>query len=196
MTVFLASQSPRRLELLRQIGIEPQLLLPGPDEDAESLEAVQPGEAPADYVRRVTRLKLQAAQARHAARLLPPGHILCADTTVAVDQHILGKPADAADAAAMLRRLSGREHQVHTALAVAHAGEAREALCSSSVWVAPLSDADLAAYIASGEPFGKAGAYGIQGRFAAHIMRIAGSHSGIVGLPLFETSELLQWKTS
>lgn len=197
--IYLASQSPRRRELLAQIGVAHELLLPGADEDAESLEAVQPGEAPADYVRRVTWLKLQAALARHAARALPSAPILCADTTVAVDAHILGKPADAAEAAAMLEQLSGRAHQVHTAVAVAVAVEqrtlVREALSTSTVWVQALSAADIAAYIASGEPFGKAGAYGIQGRFAAYITRIDGSHSGIVGLPLHETSELL-WKTS
>lgn len=193
--IHLASQSPRRRQLLDQLGIAHELLLPGPEEDAESLEAVQPGERPADYVRRVTRLKLQAAVARQAARGLPAAPILCADTTVAVDEHILGKPADAAEATAMLRRLSGRPHQVHTAIAVAEGGVIQEALSSSTVWVAPLSEAVIAAYVASGEPFGKAGAYAIQSQFAAWITRIDGSYSGIMGLPLHETAQLL-WKTS
>ena len=138
---------------------------------------------------------LAAAVARHAARGLPAAPILCADTTVAVDEHILGKPADAAEATAMLRALSGRAHQVHTAVAVAEGGAVREALSSSTVWVAPLPEAAIAAYVASGEPFGKAGAYAIQSQFAAWIARIDGSYSGIMGLPLYETAKLL-WKTS
>lgn len=193
--IYLASQSPRRRQLLDQLGIAHELLLPGPEEDAESLEAVRAGEGPTDYVRRVTRLKLAAAVARHAARGLPAAPILCADTTVAVDEHILGKPADAAEAAAMLRALSGRAHQVHTAIAVAEGGTVREALSSSTVWMAPLPEAAIAAYVASGEPFGKAGAYAIQSQFAAWIARIDGSYSGIMGLPLYETAKLL-WKTS
>ena len=193
--IYLASQSPRRSQLLTQIGVVHELLLPAADEDAESLEATRDGEAPFDYVLRVTRAKLDAAIARHAARALPPAPILCADTTVAVGERILGKPADAAEAAAMLRCLSGREHQVHTAVAVVIDGRVREALSSSTVWIAALSDAVIADYIASGEPFGKAGAYAIQSQFAAWVVRIDGSYSGIMGLPLHETAQLL-WKTS
>lgn len=190
--IYLASQSPRRSQLLTQIGVAHELLLPAADEDAESLEATRAGEAPADYVVRVTRAKLEAAIARHAARGLPQAPILCADTTVAIGDRILGKPADAAEAAAMLRALSGREHQVHTAVALADRGAIREALSSSTVWVAELSDAVIADYIASGEPFGKAGAYAIQSQFAAWITKIAGSYSGIMGLPLYETASLLR----
>ncbi len=193
--IYLASQSPRRSQLLAQIGVPHELLLPGADEDAEGLEATRAGEAPADYVVRVTRAKLEAAIARHAARGLPPAPILCADTTVAIDERILGKPADTDEAAAMLRALSGRRHQVHTAVAVAVGGVVREALSSSAVWVAELPAAVIADYIAAGEPdgpMGKAGAYAIQGRFAAWIARIDGSYSGIMGLPLYETASLLR----
>lgn len=193
--IYLASQSPRRRQLLEQIGVAHELLLPGADEDAEALEATRAGEAPADYVVRVTRAKLDAAIARHAARGLPPAPILCADTTVALGDRILGKPADAAEAAAMLRALSGRSHQVHTAVALADGGALRQALSSSTVWVAELPAAAIDAYVASGEPFGKAGAYAIQSQFAAWIARIDGSYSGIMGLPLHETASLL-WKTS
>ncbi len=190
--IFLASQSPRRSQLLDQLGIAHELLLPGPEEDAEALEATRDGEAPADYVRRVTRAKLDAAVRRHRARGLASAPILCADTTVAVDLRILGKPGDATEAAAMLRSLSGRAHQVHTAVAVADGSEVREGISSSTVWVAPLAESVIADYIASGEPFGKAGAYAIQSRFAAWIARIDGSYSGIMGLPLHETARLLR----
>lgn len=193
MLLYLASQSPRRRQLLDQIGWAHTLLLPGADEDAESLEAVHPHEAPADYVQRVTLAKLRAAQARLRARALTPGLVLCADTTVAVDRRILGKPQDTTEALAMLRSLCGRAHQVHTALALADTeGSIRTALSSSTVWVGDVPDAALRAYIESGEPFGKAGAYGIQGPFAAWVKRIDGSYSGIMGLPLFETAQLLQ----
>jgi septum formation protein len=190
--IYLASQSPRRSQLLTQLGIAHELLLAGPEEDAESLEATREGEAPADYVVRVTRAKLDAAVARHATRGLAAAPILCADTTVAVDQRILGKPADAAEAGEMLRSLSGRAHQVHTAVAVAVDGQVRAALSSSTVWIAELKDPVIADYIASGEPFGKAGAYAIQSQFAAWVARIDGSYSGIMGLPLYETAALLR----
>lgn len=193
--IYLASQSPRRRQLLDQLGVAHALLLPGADEDAEALEATRAGEAPAAYVVRVTRAKLDAAVARHAARGLAPAPILCADTTVALGDRILGKPADAAEAVAMLRALSGRAHQVHTAVALADANGVRETLSSSTVWVDPLPAAVIEAYVASGEPFGKAGAYAIQSQFAAWIPRIDGSYSGIMGLPLHETASLL-WKTS
>jgi len=117
--IWLASQSPRRQALLAQIGVTLQLLLPGDDEDAEALEVVQPGELPLAYVQRVTRAKLQAALARRLRRGLPDAPILCADTTVALGRRILGKPADAQDAAAVLSALSGRTHRVLTSVAVA-----------------------------------------------------------------------------
>jgi septum formation protein len=192
MPLYLASQSPRRRQLLAQIGVEPLLLLPGDDEDAESLEAVRPGELPADYVQRVTAAKLDAAVARHRRRALPAGAILCADTTVALGRRILGKPADAADAAATLALLSGRTHRVLTAVAL-QAGRRRwQALQVSHVRFAELPPAVIRAYVAGGEPFGKAGSYAIQGGLAGWIAHIDGSHSGIMGLPLHETAQLLR----
>lgn len=190
--IYLASQSPRRRQLLQQIGVAHELLLPGPDEDAEALEAVLSGEAPAAYVQRVTRLKLEAAVRRLAQRRWTAAPILCADTTVTLDGAILGKPADDAEAAAMLRRLSGRSHQVLTAVAVAHEGRVLERLSVSEVRLRELADDEIARYVASGEPRGKAGSYAIQSQAAAWIAHIAGSYSGIMGLPLFETAELLR----
>ncbi|PLZ01165.1 septum formation inhibitor Maf [Burkholderia sp. WAC0059] len=198
--VYLASQSPRRRELLQQIGVRFELLLPRPDEDAEALEAVLPGEAAADYVVRVCVAKAQAARRRHAEAAVldgaarPDAPILCADTTVTIDGAILGKPADADDALAMLARLAGREHEVLTAVAVIDARGTLlpGALSRSRVRFAAAKAEALARYVASGEPFGKAGAYGIQGRAAEFVERIDGSYSGIMGLPLFETAALLR----
>lgn len=190
--VYLASQSPRRQQLLAQIGVRFELLLPDADEDAEALEATRAGESPADYVQRVTRAKLGAARARLRRRGLAPAPVLCADTTVALGRRILGKPADAAEARRMLHALAGRTHRVHTAVALHDGRRAHAALSTSHVRVAPLAAADIDAYVAGGEPFGKAGAYGIQGAFAAFVAHIAGSHSGIMGLPLFETANLLR----
>ncbi|KQY81851.1 nucleoside triphosphate pyrophosphatase [Pelomonas sp. Root1444] len=193
-SLYLASQSPRRSQLLSQIGVRHELLLPGADEDAEALEAVQAGELPEAYCARVTAAKLDAAAARLGARGLPPAPILCADTTVAVDDLILGKPEDDADARRMLALLSGRSHRVITAVAVAVAGGGGRAaaLSVSQVEFAPLSGAQIDRYVASREPFGKAGAYAIQSQAAAWIVKIAGSYSGIMGLPLFETATLLE----
>ncbi len=190
--IYLASASPRRAQLLDQLGVRHRPLLPGPEEDAEALEAEFAGEGPADYVSRVTRAKLQAARRRLRVRGLAPAPILVADTTVALGRRILAKPADAAHAAAMLRALSGRTHHVYTAVAVGRARRTDLALSDSRVQVAALGEAEIAAYIRSGEPFGKAGAYGIQGRFAAWVQRIEGSYTGIMGLPLFETAALLK----
>ena len=190
--IYLASQSPRRRQLLEQIGVRHELLLPGADEDAEGLEAVLPGEAPADYVQRVTGLKLDAAVARHARRGLPPAPILCSDTTVALGRTILGKPEGAQDAARMLAELSGREHEVLTAVALQDGPHRSAALSVSRVRFAAMTPVQIDAYVASGEPMGKAGAYGIQGRAAAHVEHMAGSYSGIMGLPLYETAGLLR----
>ncbi len=189
--VYLASQSPRRAQLLEQLGVVHRPLLPAVRENAERLETERPGEAPVDYVRRVTLAKLLAARTRLAQRGLPDAPILAADTTVAAGRRILGKPRDEADAAATLRRLSGRWHQVHTAVAVSHGPQSLLALSTSRVRFADLSERTIAQYIASGEPFGKAGAYAIQGPISAWIERIEGSYTGIIGLPLFETRELL-----
>lgn len=189
--IYLASQSPRRRQLLDQLGVTHELLLAGADEDAEALEAVHDGELPESYCARVTAAKLDAALARLTARGLPTAPILCADTTVAVDDLILGKPADDADARRMLRLLSGRTHRVITAVTVADASHRAAALNVSQVAFAPLTDAQVERYVASREPFGKAGGYAIQSEAAAWISHIAGSYSGIMGLPLFETAQLL-----
>lgn len=190
--IYLASQSPRRRQLLEQLGVPHQLLLPDPGEDTESLEAVLPGEPPARYVTRVTALKLQAALRRMSARGLPPAPVLCSDTTVARGRTIYGKPADAADAARMLRELSGGTHRVLTAVAVQRGRLRQEALSDSQVTFAAMTAAQVRAYVASGEPMGKAGGYAVQGRAAAYISRISGSYSGIMGLPMHETAKLLR----
>jgi septum formation protein len=190
--VWLASQSPRRAQLLDQLGVAHRPLPPDPDEDAEALEAVRPGEAPVDYVQRVTRAKLAAARARLRRRAAEPAPVLVADTTVALGRRILGKPADAAEATAMLTALAGRTHRVYTAVSVARGARAWHACQVSKVRVAPMGAADIAAYVAGGEPFGKAGAYAIQGAMAGWIAHVDGSHSGIMGLPLYETALLLR----
>jgi len=190
--IYLASQSPRRRQLLEQLGIAHQLLLSDPGEDTESLEAVLPGEAPARYVKRVTGLKLDAALQRLQRRGLPPAPVLCSDTTVALGRTIYGKPSDARDAARMLRELSGTTHRVLTAVAVQQGRKRREALSDSRVTFESMTPAQIRDYVASGEPMGKAGAYAVQGWAAAHIVRIAGSYTGIMGLPLYETALLLR----
>lgn len=195
-TLYLASQSPRRRQLLDQLGVRHELLLPNAPgdvtEDAEAIEVALPGEAPRDYVVRVTGLKLDAAVARHARRGLPAAPILCSDTTVALGHQILGKPEDAQDAARMLRLLAGQTHDVLTAVALQVGAQRRQTLSVSEVTFAPMSDAQIAAYVASGEPMGKAGSYGIQGLAAAHVAHMAGSYSGIMGLPVYETAQLLR----
>lgn len=190
--IYLASQSPRRKQLLEQWGVHCELLLPDGHEDAEGLEDVRHGEAPAAYVRRVTRLKLEAAVARLQRRGWPGGPVLCADTTVALGRDILGKPSSKADAQRILQRLSGQKHQVLTAVAVAHRGQVWQALSRSQVTFAELSPADIRRYVATGEPMGKAGAYGIQGHGGLFISHIAGSYTGIMGLPAFETAQVLR----
>ena len=190
--VYLASQSPRRRQLLEQLGVGYELLLPDTGEDTETLESALRGEAPAAYVKRVTGLKLDAALARLKARRLPSAPVLCSDTTVAVGRTLYGKPVDEMDARRMLGELSGRTHRVLTAVAVQQGGQRFEALSTSRVTFEAMSDAQIRAYVASGEPMGKAGAYAIQGRVAMHITRIDGSYSGIMGLPLWETASLLR----
>ena len=190
--IYLASQSPRRSQLLDQLGIRHELLLPSEDEDAEGLEVQLRSEAPKTYVQRVTGLKLQAAMQRLQQRQLPPAPVLCADTTVALGRTIFGKPEDALDATRMLRALANRPHRVITAIAL---GWQDQVVCTySESWVTfgDMSDQDIDAYVASGEPMGKAGAYAVQGRAAAHISHISGSYTGIMGLPLFETAQALR----
>lgn len=196
-TVFLASQSPRRSQLLDQIGVAHQLLLPDAQadisEDTEALELEQPGERPQDYVVRVTQLKLQAARARAQRRGLDPqALILCADTTVEADGCILGKPQDPVHAAAMLQMLSGAEHRVWTAVAICRGERVEAALSESVVRFAALTPLHIQRYIDSGQWQGKAGGYGIQGLAARFVQHISGSYSGIMGLPLFETAQLLE----
>jgi septum formation protein len=190
--VYLASQSPRRRQLLEQIGVRYELLLPLPDEDAEALEVVLPGEAPLSYVKRVTQLKLEAAMLRLKARNLPKGPVLCADTTVALGREILGKPENAQDALRILKKLSGNTHRVLTAVAIGEGKRSVSSVSISTVTFASMTPAEMKAYVASGEPMGKAGAYGVQGLAASHISAIKGSYTGIMGLPLFETASLLK----
>jgi septum formation protein len=190
--IYLASQSPRRRQLLEQLGVRHELLLPDAGEDAESLEALLPGEAPLTYVRRVTALKLDAALARMKRRALPPAPVLCSDTTVALGRTLYGKPADDRDAARMLGELSGATHRVLTAVALGTARKRMETVSESRVSFEALTRAQIAAYVATGEPQGKAGAYAIQGRAAMHVTHISGSYSGIMGLPMHETAQLLR----
>ncbi len=199
--IYLASQSPRRQELLTQIGVKFQLLLADPSEDAESLEIQLSNEPALVYVKRVTLAKLAAAKQRLHARGLDLAPILCADTTVALmledgKEVILGKPDDHQDAKRILQILSGKTHQVYTAVAVLgkpHMNDDQPKLLvsSSQVTFKSLSDAEINAYISTNEPMGKAGAYGIQGIGGCLISTISGSYSGIMGLPLYETSQLL-----
>ena len=190
--VYLASQSPRRQALLDQIGVAYQVLLPSDPAAAEALEAVLPQESALRYVKRVTRLKVQAAMQQMRQQSLPFAPVLCADTTVVVDRQILGKPANARQATDMLRLLSGKAHQVLTAVAIGHNQDIQLALSRSRVKFAPMTAADIQDYVASEEPMGKAGAYAIQGRASAFISHVSGSYSGIMGLPLYETTLLLK----
>lgn len=190
--VYLASQSPRRRQLLEQLGVRYELLLPDATEDAEAMEVVLKNETPAAYVKRVTNLKLDAALARLKRQQLQPAPILCSDTTVALGQIIYGKPNDAKDAKRMLAELSGKSHRVLTAVAVQSGRKRFDALSTSKVTFDEMTQKQISAYVATGEPLGKAGAYAVQGRAALYITKIDGSYSGIMGLPIRETALLLQ----
>lgn len=195
--IYLASQSPRRRDLLKQINVRYESLLPDDEEDSQELESCISGEYPQTYVQRVTRLKLEMALKRLRQRQLDIAPILCADTTVAWQNVIYGKPINGEDAFRMLKALQGHTHQVMTSVAVAvfsSDGTLKEWQLTSysKVTMAPMSDTAIRAYIASCEYQGKAGGYGIQGLMAAYISRIEGSYSGIMGLPLFETAQILQ----
>ena len=190
--IYLASQSPRRRQLLEQLGVRHELLLPGVDEDAEALEAVMHNEAPVVYVKRVTQLKLEAALQRLQRRGLPMAPVLCSDTTVAFGRTIYGKPADEVDAVRILTELSNKTHRVLTAVALGTLCQREKALSESRVTLADLDPQQIKVYVASSEPMGKAGAYGVQGKAASFISHISGSYSGIMGLPLFETAQLLR----
>jgi len=190
--VYLASQSPRRQALLDQIGVAYKVLLPTDVEAAEALEAVLPQESALKYVQRVTRLKVLAALEQIQLQSLEAAPVLCADTTVVVDRHILGKPSNESEATQMLSLLSGKTHQVLTAVAIGHNQDIHLALSRSRVKFASMTAADIQDYVASQEPMGKAGAYAIQGRASAFISHVSGSYSGIMGLPLYETTQLLK----
>jgi septum formation protein len=192
--IYLASKSPRRRELLRQVGIDFELLLlrnDGP-RGADVTEEVLAGEAPIDYVARVAREKAVFAADLVVRRRMTARPVLSADTTVTIDGAILGKPANPAEASAMLQQLSGRTHQVLTAIAVQSASFSGQITQVSEVRFGVLSPAAIAAYCATAEPYDKAGGYGIQGPAAQFIEHIAGSHSSIMGLPIYETVQLLR----
>jgi septum formation protein len=192
--IYLASRSPRRRELLKQIGVAFEVLVlrdhPGRNVDVD--ESQRPGEGPDDYVRRVCRMKAEAGWERVLQRRLRQFPVLTADTVVCVEDIILGKPPDPAHAAKMLRLLSGREHRVLTAIALKLADRTELAVSESRVRFAELSEADIEAYVASGEAGDKAGAYAIQGRAGAFITELHGSYSGVMGLPLYETTQLIK----
>jgi len=182
--LYLASQSPRRRQLLEQVGIRFETV------DVEVPEVRAPGEPPSDYVSRVAREKAGAGLLKLSG--VADAVVLGADTEVVLGDEVFGKPSYAAHASDMLRRLSGRAHQAVSVVWCLSAGREERAVSVSEVVFAPLSDDAIAAYVASGEPIGRAGAYAIQGRAAAFITRLAGSYSGVMGLPLFETVELLR----
>ena len=193
-SIYLASRSPRRRELLRQIGIEHEVLTQrikaerGADVDEDPL----PAEKPRDYVMRVCRAKVESGWQRVIQRRLPLRGVLAADTTVCIGNEILGTPADTAEAAAFLARLSGRSHDVLTAIAFKLGARMEAELSVTTVQFRELERAEIARYVASGEPMDKAGAYGIQGRAGAFVTEIRGSYSGVMGLPLHETALLLR----
>jgi len=192
--IYLASRSPRRRQLLDQLGVEHEVLTQrikaerGPDVNEEPL----PGEVPREYVVRVCRDKLESGWQRVVQRKLPLRGVLAADTTVCIGGEILGTPADAAEAAAFLARLSGREHEVLTAVAFKFGERMETELSATTVRFRALEPAEIEQYVASGEPMDKAGAYGIQGRAGSFIIEIRGSYSGVMGLPLYETALLLK----
>jgi septum formation protein len=193
-SIYLASRSPRRRELLRQIGISFEIipLREAPRYPADVDETPLTGEKPDDYVLRVVRAKAQAAVNITKVRRLAMRPVLAADTTVVRDDAILGKPENAAAAAQMLESLAGRAHRVLTAVAVTAGDDIVTCVSESRVWFRALTATEIRRYVASGEPTDKAGAYAVQGRAAAFITRIEGSYSGIMGLPLSETADLLR----
>ncbi len=188
--LYLASASPRRRELLTQIGLAHEVLLvpapPGEDEPQH------PGESAADYVQRTARDKALRGRDWMQDQNLPRLPLLAADTTVILSGEVLGKPADRDDAMRILRALSGSAHQVHTAVAVWTGEQLLEAVSITEVRMRELTDEEIGRYCDSGEPFGKAGAYGIQGLAGTFISHIAGNYTGVMGLPLFETANLLR----
>jgi septum formation protein len=192
--IYLASRSPRRRELLKQIGVTYELMLlrENPQRGADVKETPLPDEAPVAYVTRIAQIKAESGWRIVMKRRIPQYPVLAADTTVVIDNEILGKPEDAQHAQRMLRRLSGHTHQVLTAVAVACNDQVTTVLSTSAVEFRELTDDEIRRYVVGGEPLDKAGAYAIQGRAAVFARRITGSYSGIMGLPLFETAELLR----
>jgi septum formation protein len=192
--IYLASRSPRRRELLSQIGVRYHLLLfrSRPEAPPDVDETVLPNEQPDTYVERVARAKAEAGWKLLRLRNLPLAPVLAADTTVALDGRILGKPADRKQAAEMLAALSGSRHEVLTAVALARDDQCDSALSRSEVQFKKLSAEEIAQYVATGECDDKAGAYAIQGRAARFVMELRGSYSGVMGLPLYEASQLLE----
>jgi septum formation protein len=193
-SIYLASRSPRRRELLNQVGIAHEVLTRritaerSPDVNEEPLS----GERPREYVMRVCRDKVESGWLRVIQRRLPVRGVLAADTTVCIDDEILGTPVDAAQATEFLQRLSGREHEVLTAVAFKLFERTETELSVTAVRFRELSSTEIARYVAGGEPMDKAGAYGIQGRAGAFVAEIRGSYSGVMGLPLYETVQLLR----
>ena len=191
--IYLASRSPRRRDLLTQIGVRYSLLLfrSRPEAKEEVNEDPLSGEAPAAYVERVARAKAEAGWTRMMQRNLPQAPVLAADTTVALGGRIFGKPTSREDAAAMLAALSGKRHEVLTAVALAQGDWLESALSVSEVEFKPLSEDEIRQYVVTGECDDKAGAYAIQGRAARFVVELRGSYSGVMGLPLYETGRLL-----
>ena len=191
--IYLASKSARRRELLSQIGVgfDVLKLREGPGRDADVIEVVEDGEPPLHYVERIARTKANAGWQSMLARGIGLRPVLGADTEVVLDGEVFGKPSDERAAKAMLAKLAGRTHDVVTGVALRWQDETHFVMSTSKVTMAPLSRAAIAAYVASGEPFDKAGGYGIQGRAAAFVTRLDGSYSGVMGLPLAETAALL-----
>jgi septum formation protein len=192
-TIWLASKSPRRGELLAQIGVAFDVLRlrEGAGRAPDVPEVAHDGEPALHYVERIARTKANVGWQSMLSRGLPPRPVLGADTEVVLDGEVFGKPADERAAKAMLARLAGRTHDVVTAVALRWQGDTHFALSASKVTLAPLSKSAIAAYVATGEPYDKAGGYGIQGRAAAFVTRLDGSFSGVMGLPLAETAGLL-----
>jgi septum formation protein len=192
--IYLASQSPRRRELLKQIGVNFEVLLlrTDPRRKMDVDETPWPGEAPEAYVRRISEDKARAGLATLKFRNLPPFPVLAADTMVTIDGDILGKPRDREEAVDMLRRLSGREHQVLTAVAAGFDDRVEVRLSATAVTFVKLTDERIHRYVLTSEPHDKAGAYGIQGHAGAFVQNISGSYTGVMGLPLADTVELLQ----
>ncbi|MDP1681207.1 MAG: Maf family protein [Burkholderiales bacterium] len=184
--IYLASQSPRRRELLQQIGIKFRVLVPDVN------ETPLPREVPADYVERIARIKAEVTWMRVVERRMKRHPVLAADTAVILGRRILGKPQSHAEATSMLQALSGRTHQVISAVAMVHEGKIKLLRSESAVTFRRLAPGEISQYVLSGEPQDKAGAYAIQGLAAAFISRIDGSYSGVMGLPLFETARLLK----